>query len=404
MEPPRHYQRSPERLCLTKVHIVTSEFPPVRGGLEQWTRDLATWLCAAGMRVHVYVCGDIGVARHHPDGPFEVIDIDPLRAPWEASLKAAGWQGERLAQERSRMTFVCLRTQIARRTAGGPNLLLSNFVTGVGFTAHLVAEDLGLPHVPVVVGTDFSRGFRNPREREVIAEVCRAARLVVCKSREQATAIARRLPEVRFRVIETSVEPSPYRLCRPSDNRITIFSDIGFSYKKGTDVLLDAFIHLCDHGLDARLELCGADQEGQSEYWCARRRQLKEALPNRVEFPGYLTLSEVAGRMSMASIYANATLGEGASAARARALCLGIPMVTTACGELSDFPGSSHIRMVAVGDADGFRDALLDFTRLSTDSGIVVDDDLVDGFRRRFDPATEADSWLELVRLASADD
>lgn len=387
----------------TTVHIVTSHFPPETGGLERWTCDLAAALGAAGLRPVVYVCEDGEVARFHRGAPFEVVDLGPLRAPWEAPLRGSGMDGPRRARERSRLTFACLRAEVARRLGPAANLVLSNFVTTAGFTAHLAAEALGLPHVAVVAGTDFTRGFRNGDERHTVLEVCRGARWVVGKSEEQLRAILRRLPDVPCSVIETSVEPPERRWRRAPGGEVVIFSDGGFNFKKGTGVLMDAFVALRARGVPARLVICGTDQAGQQEYWAARRRELDADASLPVCFPGYLPRAQIIDAICEADLYASATLGEGASAARALALCLGVPVVTTACGELANDPGAAHVRRVPVADAAAFHDALHALAADLLAGRVRVDDAAVEGFRARFDPRREWAAWSSLLRRVAAD-
>ena len=383
---------------VTTVHIVTSRFPPQIGGLEQWTQDLGTALREAGLRPIVYVCEDPLGVRQRPS-PFEIVDVARLRAPWEEPLLASAPESWRFEQERSRLTFACLRTELAKRTGSGPDVILSNFVTTTGFTAHLVSEALGLPHVAVIAGTDFTRGVRSRIDRRVFWEVCRAASVVVGRNLEQVDAVRRQAPGTRCELIETSVEPPTRRWRRAPGPEITVFSDGGFNFKKGTGVLMDAFVALRSRGVPARLVVCGGDQRGQEAYWAERRRLLAGLA---VSFPGYLGRDEIAERIRAADIYASATLGEGSSAARALALCLGVPLVSTACGELTEDPEASHIRLTPVGDAAGFQDALHDLATEMAAGALKIDERAVERFRRRFEPRREWAAWADLLRAVGA--
>src|SRR5690606_15075842 len=114
-------------------------------------------------------------------------------------------------------------------------------------------------------------------------------------------------------------------------------------------------------------------QAGQESYWRNRRLRLEADAPRAVSFPGYLSEKEIVERICSASIYASATLGEGASAARIRALCLGVPMVTTACGELADPPCPAHVRLVPIADAAAFSDALLRLSMELMHNSLTID-------------------------------
>jgi glycosyltransferase involved in cell wall biosynthesis len=389
---------------MTKVHVVTSRFPPTAGGLERWTQDLVTALSRAGLMPVVYVCEEHTVAQSHCISPFEIVDMIPLLAPWEAPLTESRWEGRRLEQERSRLRFACVKAEVAKRLSPGSNIILSNFLTTVGFTGHLVAEALELPHVPIIAGTDFNRGFHSGVDRQVILEICRSARIVVGKSLEQIRVIRRCLPDTRYEIIETSVEQPSRHWCKPTGKEIVIFSDGGFSFKKGTGVLIDAFVALRARGVAARLVICGSDQAGQEDYWMARRLLFETESCLSACFPGYLDRSEIVDQICESDIYASATLGEGASAARVLALCLGVPMVTTACGELADDPKAQHIRLVPTCDAAAFHDAVFALATDLLEGRVTINEDVVDGFRCRFDPQKEWAAWVSLVRRITSNE
>jgi glycosyltransferase involved in cell wall biosynthesis len=388
---------------MISVHIVTRDFQ-LEGGLERWTFDLAHMLTNANIHVVVYVLGDEYASLVDISTPFEVVTLATLRAPWEEPLINSNWPHSRLDFERTRLNFICLRNAIGERLSGGRNIVLSNYATSVGHTGGLVSKDLDLDHVVIVAGTDFSRGFRNPRERAVLAEVCRSATLVVGKSEEQIEAL-RTIVEIRSAtVIETGVRvPDRIWSSIGASNRVKIFSDCGFSHKKGSNVLMDAFSGIHRENPASRLEICGRTEQGQEEYWDDKRANLRQIFGDSVQFPGYLSQREVLDRLYGSQIYGSATLGEGSSAARASALCVGIPMVTTACGELARDPNARHIRLVRVGDAAAFRQRLSTLVRESSEERVVIDHRTVEQFRARFKIEREWRSWLGVFsRFATA--
>ena len=142
------------------VHIVTETLPPVPGGLERWTHEFAQRMAALGFRVVVYVCGSW--SQTQGTRSYDVVNIAELRRVWEAPIVATA-VAERVARERARLNVLLLRAQIASRVAARPydkHCLLSTFALGIGHHAMIAARDLNLPHVAVIAGTDFSRGFR----------------------------------------------------------------------------------------------------------------------------------------------------------------------------------------------------------------------------------------------------
>ena len=383
------------------IHIITEHFPPVSGGLEQWTERLAASLADAQVDVTVYVCGEQNTYhRSQPDrlNQYTVELLSYQRSPWEGCLVGRNQNPDRMSLERQRVAFLCLRNAIARRRAEATrNILISNFAIGVGYLAHLISREVELPHISILAGTDFSRGFRNARERAVLREVCEGAHVVVAKSNEQASAIAREFRPRRLVVIPTSI-PLPPLTTRLRKAEPVIFSDTGFSFKKGTSVLLDAYEELRRDGLPVRLVLCGATESGCEAYWEARQQATAALAPSMVEFPGFIDQRDVLKHLALADVYCSPTLGEGSSAGRAAAICSGIPIVTTRCGEVdAEIESASHISLVPTGDARGFKSALKAMCRTIMDSGAPVDHVVVRNARERFSEQREWANWLDVL-------
>jgi glycosyltransferase involved in cell wall biosynthesis len=381
---------------------VTRDFE-LGGGLEQWTYWLAQALRNAAIRSVVYVMGDEPASSVASSAPFEVVHLAPLRTPWEDPLVKSNWPGSRLGFERARLNFICLRNALSDRLSEGANIVLSNYATGIGLTGSLVSEDLSLDHVVVVAGTDFSRGFRNSRERAVLAEVCSSATLVVGKSVEQIQALRAGVDIRSATVIETGVSvPDPIWRSVGTSDGLRIFSDCGFSHKRGSGVLLEGFRKIHLDAPSTQLEICGRTEHGQEDYWSRRISGMEEMLGEAVQIRGYLSQQEILDRLYNSHIYASATLGEGSSAARATALCIGIPMVTTACGELAINPEAQHIRLVRVGDAEAFYRQLSILVQDVHEERVEIRQSQVAEFRARFDVAREWQSWCALFNNLAA--
>ena len=379
------------------IHMITGLFPPTMGGLESWTEELASRLHREGMTPIVYVCDERGAREPLAEQAFETVDIAALRRPWIAPLKHPKCPPEKFRQERSRMNFACLRCEVGKRRGSGRNLILSNSATLAGFDARLVAEAVGWPHIVTVTGTDFSRDYRSKLDRQAFIDVCRSAGFIVTKSLEQLSS-ASRYATSQTRVIETSV-PSPDEYwSKPPREGITIFSDAGFSSKKGTGVLLDACTELSRTGMSLSLVLCGGDQYGEEEYWLERRHEIGSVEGLHALFPGHVDSKQILELMREADIYASASLGEGCSAGRAFALCFGIPMISTLCGELAVDPILSHVRLVPVADAIGFHRGLQELILDLVHDRVRIDRSSIDAFRARFSPEREWRSWVEVVR------
>jgi glycosyltransferase involved in cell wall biosynthesis len=386
------------------VHVVTETLPPVAGGLERWTHELAERMEASGFRVVVYVCGLW--FRTRDSRAYDVVNIAELRGVWEAPLVATA-VAERVSRERGRLNVLLLRAQIAARVAAHPydkHCLLSTFALGIGHHAMIAARDLNLPHVAVIAGTDFSRGFRNPIERAALSELCATAWCVVCKSGEQVAAVQRDMAPRRCELIPTSVDyPLRSRAVRSPLSPIRLFADCGVSYQKGTGVLLESFRTLLRTQQRVTLTLCGGIFEGQEAFWQPVLDATTQSLGPAFTYLGHIPREQVHALVGEASVYCSASLGEGSSAGRISALCSGIPMVTTRCGEfVCEVPAMSHVRLVEPGAADEFASELAALVADVSAGTVKVDWEQVEHCRASFSPEAEWSAWEALISAAGA--
>jgi len=118
---------------------------------------LVTWLSQAGYRVIVYVAdasNEHDYAALGAASGFEVRMLGLNRASWEAPLIASKWGRESLDNERSRLDFLYLRNEIRKEKTALPiakHVIISWYLVEQGFLAAQVAQELQIPHIPVVV-------------------------------------------------------------------------------------------------------------------------------------------------------------------------------------------------------------------------------------------------------------
>jgi len=382
------------------IHLISQVQPSSQGGLELWTARFARHLSKIGLRVVVYVCSDLSVLATD-ECEFEVVHLAPLRSVWEEPIDMPVWT-ERFAQERARLNFLILRNELQRRILrqqAAEHLVISNFSVTAGYLAALVARDLALPHIAMVVGSDFSRGFRNSRERPAIEYTCKTAAAVVVKNEEQARALTGEYGLDRVCCIPTSIEiPATIRQQPNARTRITLFSDCGFSFKKGTGVLLDGFQTLISEGFPLRLVIYGGIARDQLAYWKMRQEQFTGTMSPHVEFPGNVSRKAIYAALNAADVYCSATLGEGSSSGRIAALCAGLPIVTTKCGEMeSGMDNVSHVMLASPADAAAFKEKLRIMVQELLNGTLRIDRDVIDNWRERYAPERELSDWVALI-------
>jgi glycosyltransferase involved in cell wall biosynthesis len=356
-------------------------------------------------RVIVHIGGN-----SHPEAFYRVNINEQLRLRFigrqqgvlEEPLVESGGSLHYISLERARLDILSLRNSVAREVTGLPNdrhIIISNYVTGIGFQCAAVAEDLGLSHIACVVGTDFSRGFFEPSERYVFESTVSRATCVVTFNGEQARHIRATSPHARVELIHPGLDEmvSPVTL-KPTPCVVGLFSDCGYSYKKGTQILLQAFSALVQDGLPVELTVCGATFSKQETYWEKLRAAFTERFGTKVRFLDHLVSMEVDRHRSAADIYCSATLGEGCSGARVAALCAGLPIVSTECGEINDVArGTKHVYLAPPGDPEAYLSAL----RLACDhylSGqLIVDQAAVKRWQKYFTFQRELSLWQDLL-------
>lgn len=381
------------------IHLVTARLTHQPGGLESWTLRLAHVLTEAGHRVILYLReAATGSAQNHLSEhlshKLEVVSLAQQSAIWLEPLKMSSKRAE-LNKERYRIEALVLANEITRRRQEDSSIhvLCSAYVTTDGYLASLVAEDLQLAHVAFVVGSDFSKGLKSPDERMRFEQVVAQASQIVSLNYHQAAVIQRLFQRASVYTIPVSV-PDPYlsAQAKGSDSgQCILVSDCGYSHKKGTQVLLASFSKLYQEGLPVQLKICGKTQVGQEAYWQALRKHASQQFPEAVFLYDYLSDQDVLEMLLRGDIYCSATLGEGSSQARASALCLGLPMVTTDCGEILDLePQAPHLSRVLPADAKGFYLALRESCLRYLRGELRVEQRFVNQWREYFSPAREA--------------
>lgn len=378
------------------IHLVTEKFPPSHGGMEASAARLTAILRSLGYLVIVHVresppaCGD----EIQADLP-QVRVFGDSKVPWEEPLVASGWPPGLLNAERWRLDSLALCNTIAAAMSdagSAKHCLVSVFLTREGFLGSHVADTLGIPHVAYVVGTDFSRGMCNPLERAAISAVISRAAHVVTKSGEQASGLRRAFGIENIHVVHNSADlrlpPSAPR-SRPAST-VTLFSDGGYSHKKGTAVLLRSFAELHRKGTPVRLVVCGDMYEGQEAYWSGLRSQYRGEFAGAVELHDHVSADRVSEYLQESDLYVSASLGEGCSPGRIAALCAGLALVTTRCGEMCDVAqGASHVRLAPPGDHESFTRELSRACKDLLAGTLVIDSERVHEWREHFSYSRE---------------
>jgi glycosyltransferase involved in cell wall biosynthesis len=149
--------------------------------------------------------------------------------------------------------------------------------------------------------------------------------------------------------LKGSVPPYINKHAKEKGQRIRLFTDSGFSYKKGTDQIIDAFMRLFKEGENVELSIAGDIKEEEKAYWDKRIQSVKESCGESFRQLGYQ--DSVLPFMQQADIFISASLSEGCSNSRILALCMGIPIITTDNGAIIDYPfPKTNVAFVPIGN------------------------------------------------------
>jgi glycosyltransferase involved in cell wall biosynthesis len=244
------------------------------------------------------------------------------------------------------------------------DVILGAFAYPDVVAAARLAQELDLPLVAFVLGSDINELAQRPELRNQI----RAALL-------QANSVVAVSAGLRSRVLELGVPPDramvqhngvdgerfqisdPYAARRtlgiPLDERVICFVG-NLVPEKGPDVLIDAVARLCASGIsDLRVLFVG---EGQKDELRAKARAL--GISDRVNFLGRLPSAQVAVCMSAADVQCLPSRREGCPNVVLEALASGRPVIGSAVGGVPELLSDRNGIMVPPDDPDALAAAI----------------------------------------------
>jgi len=281
------------------------------------------------------------------------------------------------------------------------HVLVSFYATNAGFLCQHVALRLGLPHIASFRGTDFARDTVGSRTNSKVRFVVERADQIVATNREQADTL-RATFDARGEIL--TIHNAIHDVDRPAwspptGDEVRIFSDCGFSGRKATHLLVEAVESLLKRGLPIGLTIVGSDFPfDPPSYWASYRENALARFPGQLSFPGPVAQREIDFHLLRAHIYCSATLAEGCSLSRIRALTLGIPIVTTRCGALPEVAADvPHVRLCAPGDFAALCNELESAVQDTLAGSLAPDEARIEGWRRHFSTERERRQWREAI-------
>lgn len=349
-------------------------------------------------------------ARHDPEIPSELsatinigVLVDKLLDPFNKNNPSKQEVREALA-EWPRLQVLLAKAAVRRAMDLRPNdthLLLSFYLTSMGFVGQHVASALEIPHIACSRGSDLGRDIYSSEQLAALQFVARKAtalvtasaglRMVAQEVLEKADAV-----HVVYNSLPSHIRPIWTRRQRSTVKLVTVG---GYSVKKGTAILLDAVAGLLDEALPVDLSIIGPVGLGNWETIC---QSFLERYPGRMRFHPWMPKSELEAHILDADIYCSASLFEGFSNATMLALALGIPVVSSATGAVIDFASDlRHVTLAPPGDVEQFRNQLRAMVLRTMDGTLEVNTRGVLDVVERLSPQKERDDWLAIIRAVA---
>lgn len=288
------------------------------------------------------------------------------------------------------------------------HLVISFYSSHTGFYSQMVASRFNLKHISSVRGSDFFVNYLNHTSFGSLEFVLKHADYIVTTNNYQRDLLCALYGEALSRKIRTihnsldgPVHPFVNMHFRQPGQTIRLFSDSGFSYKKGTDQILDAFLRLFNDGERVELTIAGDIKEEEKGYWEKRISACKESCPKSFHVVGYK--DSVLSLLEDADIYISASLSEGCSNSRILALCSGIPIISTDNGAILDYPfPKTNVVFVPVGDSVKVGSCIRAISNQLRSAEMVLTEQEREKRLGYFSPERERLEWVSIIDKVSA--
>jgi glycosyltransferase involved in cell wall biosynthesis len=389
------------------LHAIANTCFPQPGGMESAIFRIVSALAGlSNSNATIYVFSSEYVRSEIPERAR--VRIVPLREI-RPDLSCNGVHLELNQTEQFHLDLCSLKQAISASMAGScerEHIAVSFFAGGHAFIAQEACTQLGIPHILSTRGSDIWRNSSDPFYHSLISSLVSRATYIVTTNKGQKEYIEKSFNvHHKIKVIYNSVTVSNTRVYPafqlPRNSRpVRLFADCGFSFRKGTLILLDAFKSLENRGI--QLTVCGLDDPGQQKFWTEVRRTYQGSLGSRLVFLPVQTVCQIEAHLHESDIYCSATLGEGCSTARCRALLSEKVIVSTRTGELIDFASSAtHVFLSEPGDLSAFSRNLNAACDAVEMGGLFIDKRSIERAAHELSQEREIELWQSLIKTVS---
>jgi predicted glycosyltransferase len=352
-------------------HVLINSIDARLGGMESSAQRIVKHFLDLGKtRVTVYernsdnlpALNDVSNQFAGEDN-IEIIQLNEIKSVLAKPLNPITFENN--VHENARLDKLCLTSLIKEKQqiySECKHLIVSFYISGYGFIAQHLANELQIPHIACVRGTDFNKDFFSPYRFSSVEFVLKNAKYIVTTNQTQEKILTPFLgKETEIKTIYNSIpeELNGDLWKHRSKDFVRIVADCGYSYKKSTQILLKVISELSLEGLPIKLMLAGSTDPSSQDFWTEQRNTYKKMLPEVFDFNDYLSREQIHSVILDGDIYCSATIGEGCSNGSLLALNLGIPIVATKTGAIGEIAeDDSSIFLSEPSDIEKFKNNL----------------------------------------------
>lgn len=389
------------------IHFVAKTFYPVKGGLEKSAHRITQSLSTIkGFQLHIYISGvkdflfkENNFISTHDLREFVLEPYSDRVIKKEPSVPLG---------EENRVDVLILKNAILDNLNKYPDeyhVIVSFYASTTGFVCQMIADTLGLPHIASIRGSDFSRDLYSAEGLHAIDWVAKRASHIVTTNNEQQQMMGILFARNQnITTIYNAIEKefSNVQWLHKKTDKIKLFSDSGFSFKKATHILLSTLEILISKQYPIQLHLVGEIEKVCEQYWKNLNIKVKTNQTENFIYYDYLNINDIPKMMLDCHIYVSSTLGEGCSNSRLQALSLGIPIVSTNTGELKDIVSllgdNPLLELCSPGNLAAFATGLEKMLHTLQTSDCKPDQQYIASIHKLFSLTKERTTWESVIR------
>lgn len=239
---------------------------------------------------------------------------------------------------------------------GVPDLIHAQSSIWAGYIAYKIYEKCKIPYIITEHFTGFQRGIIDENQKKLAQKAFINSKYNAAVSRPFANFLQNYF-KIKFNVIYNTIDTN-FFCFKENENDLKYFTFINVSfltYKKGIDILINAFYKAFNNNKNIRLKLIG---DGEERIYLEKMvRELN--LQDRIFFLGNRDRNYIKNELLNSNVYVCSSREETFGVSLIEAMSCGLPVISTICGGPEDFVNSKVGILVKKNDVDALTKALI---------------------------------------------